>query len=224
MLSCIFPIYPLTFNGLLDGSGLYVNSQYQLFPSSSGLKCEETIFPGQLYKFGITRGEDGVVALFLHGGKCAGGSPLFSGGYELDASYVTFFKDEGDENTGGTLRQVRLWDRALTLQEMATECGCTLTEPAPKCPNHVVYNVPYFRTAYSSVWDNNAVGYWHGQGRLSSPQAWSSRWNSVGQWLQMDVGEVLSIAGVVTQGRRDYPQWVSSYKVQVSHEFVYSLV
>ena len=112
---------------------------------------------GRLYKFGITRTEGGDVSLFLHGGKCASGSPLFSGGYALDTSYVTFFRDEGTENTGGILKHIQFWDRALTPVEMATECGCTLTQAAAACKNTVVYSAPYFRISYSTVWNNDAV-------------------------------------------------------------------
>jgi hypothetical protein len=194
---------------------------------------------GRLYKFGITRTEGGDVSLFLHGGKCASGSPLFSGGYALDTTYVAFFRDEGTENTGGILKHIQFWDRALTPVEMATECGCTLTKAAAACKNTVVYSAPYFRISYSTVWNNDAVskkknpylcrpclnlmhtlssqvGQGHGLGRIKSPQAWSVRTNVVGQWMQMDTGEVQSIAGVATQGRRDAAQWVTSIIVQAT--------
>ena len=218
-------------------SGLYVNARYQLFPASAGIKCEERITAGRLYKFGITRTEGGAVSLYLHGGKCASGSPLFSGGYALDTSYVTFFRDEGTENTGGILKRIQFWDRDLSPLEMATECGCTLTQAAAACKNTVVYSAPYFRISYSSVWNNDAVWcmYWslshlpltnirmsfqvgqgHGLGRVRSPQAWSVRTSVVGQWMQIDTGEVQSIAGVATQGRRDAAQWVTSIVVQAS--------
>ena len=60
------------------------------------------------------------------------------------------------------------------------------------------------------------VGQGHGLGRIKSPQAWSVRTNVVGQWMQMDTGEVQSIAGVVTQGRREAAQWVTSIIVQAT--------
>ena len=144
-------------NDFLCNSGLYVNERYQLFPASSGIICEEHINPGRIYKFGITRSAAGDVSLYLHGGKCAKGSPLFSDGYTLDATYVTFFRDEGTENSAGSLKHIQLWDRELTPVEMATECGCTLTEPAAACKNTVLYSAPYFRISYSSVWNNDGV-------------------------------------------------------------------
>jgi hypothetical protein len=153
----LFPLLEACHLTSLIFSGLYVNKRYQLFPASSGIKCEERIVAGRQYKFGITRTEGGDVSLYLHGGKCASGSPLFSGGYALDTTYVTFFRDEGTENTGGILKHIQFWDRALTPVEMATECGCTLTQAAAACKNTVVYSAPYFRISYSSVWNNDAV-------------------------------------------------------------------
>ena len=145
-----------------------MNNHYQLFPASSGIRCEEHINPGRVYKFGITRSVSGEVSLFLHGGKCAQGSPLFSNGYTLDMKDVAFFRDEGTENSAGTVRHIQLWDRALTVVEMATECGCSLTEPAAACKHTVQYSAPYFRISYSSVWNNDAV---------SISESFSFRWD-----------------------------------------------
>ena len=36
------------------------------------------------------------------------------------------------------------------------------------------------------------------------------------EWIQFDLGVSRSIYGVVTKGRADYQQWVTSYKVQYS--------
>ncbi len=55
------------------------------------------------------------------------------------------------------MKHIQFWDRALTPVEMATECGCTLTQAAAACKNTVVYSAPYFRISYSSVWNNDAV-------------------------------------------------------------------
>ena len=60
------------------------------------------------------------------------------------------------------------------------------------------------------------VGQGHGRGRIKSDQAWSVRTSNVGQWMQIDTGEIQSIAGVVTQGRREAAQWVTSVIVQVT--------
>ena len=40
--------------------------------------------------------------------------------------------------------------------------------------------------------------------------------NDEEEWIQFDLGMTRSIYGVVTKGRADYQQWVTSYKVQYS--------
>jgi hypothetical protein len=76
--------------------------------------------------------------------------------------------------------------------------------------------VPYDRLQYSSTWLNDQKGEGYGQGMLDSPLAWSSGTVDLNQWIQMDAGQSKVINGVVTQGRRDDTQWVTSYFIQVS--------
>ena len=201
-----------------DDNGLYVNSQLQLFPKSSGVRCEETLRRGKMYKIGMTRTAAGVVSLYLHGGQCASGSPLFSDKFHLSNKWVSFFRDDGTENSGGTVKRIRMWNRALNEVEMATLSGCTLAKPGKKCSLNIMISPPDYKLQYSSVWNNDPLGKGHARGRLRSKQAWSSRKNKIGQWMQIDSGEVQSIAGVVTQGRRGSNQRVTSFKVEVSED------
>ena len=59
-----------------------------------------------------------------------------------------------------------------------------------------------------------------GQGALDSPSAWCTDATKPGEWYQMDLGVIRTVRGVVTQGRRDKPQWVKTYKVQASQDGV----
>ncbi|XP_019639923.1 PREDICTED: uncharacterized protein LOC109481774 [Branchiostoma belcheri] len=60
--------------------------------------------------------------------------------------------------------------------------------------------------------------------RLHSQQSGSARaWCAdnplnTNQWLQVDVGAVTTVAGVITQGRSNYSQWVTSYKLRFSRD------
>ncbi|XP_019626183.1 PREDICTED: uncharacterized protein LOC109471335 [Branchiostoma belcheri] len=48
---------------------------------------------------------------------------------------------------------------------------------------------------------------------------WAVQTNVIGEWLQVDLGEMKLITGTITQGRafgRDLEQWVKSYKIQHS--------
>ena len=66
----------------------------------------------------------------------------------------------------------------------------------------------------SSVHSNNNNA--HGQSELGSTSAWVPQTNNAGEWMQIDLGNVTAVAQIVTQGRKDYDQWVKSYKVQHS--------
>ena len=46
--------------------------------------------------------------------------------------------------------------------------------------------------------------------------AWSARKNNKRQWIQVKLGQKTRITGVVTQGRQDANQWVTSYSISYS--------
>ncbi|XP_019634978.1 PREDICTED: lactadherin-like [Branchiostoma belcheri] len=47
--------------------------------------------------------------------------------------------------------------------------------------------------------------------------AWVVRTNTIGEWLQVDLGEMKTVTGTIIQGRyHNYYQWVTSYKLQYS--------
>ena len=43
--------------------------------------------------------------------------------------------------------------------------------------------------------------------------AWSAKTNDKSQWIQVDFGEVKRVTQIASQGRSDYAQWVTKYKV-----------
>lgn len=48
--------------------------------------------------------------------------------------------------------------------------------------------------------------------------AWSARKNDKKQWLQIKLNKVSKVKGVVTQGRADSNQWVTSFTLQYSQD------
>lgn len=76
----------------------------------------------------------------------------------------------------------------------------------------------------SSQWDNNYAaiqGRLNFQGNQNKKGSWSARSNNNDQWLQVDLGgEHTHVTRVATQGRHDYPQWVTKYKLQYSSDGV----
>ena len=76
----------------------------------------------------------------------------------------------------------------------------------------------------SSQWKENLAA---SQGRLNVEAvsgkggSWSAKDNNVHQWLQVDLGNPhTKVTALATQGRNNYPQWVTNYKVQYSGDGV----
>ncbi|XP_078697599.1 lactadherin-like [Branchiostoma floridae x Branchiostoma belcheri] len=71
----------------------------------------------------------------------------------------------------------------------------------------------------ASSWYTSGVGYEPYRGRwngVAGVGAWAARTNTIGEWLQVDLGEMKTVTGTIIQGRYDYDQWVTSYKLQHS--------
>merc|ERR1711871_779005 len=116
--------------------------------------------------------------------------------------------------------------KQTTLAEKSNGCdgtfgGATMhtramkPEKSDQCSTYAKISA-YSACHASSVYAGDAIGVNHGTGRLNSDQAWSAAVDSAGQWWQMDLGAVLSVGGVVTQGRNGRDQYVTSYKVYTS--------
>jgi len=144
-------------------------------------------------------------------------------------------KDSTDEaKKASEAENLEMWEKGkhmhcvldgLTTENCDTGTVPTLTQPpldssvANYDCTYEVVTPDYSFCKASSVWDNNAIGYSHGTGRLDSGQAWSAATNQAGEWWQMDLGAVNYVTGVVTQGRHDnHNQWVSSFSVKVSSD------
>ncbi|XP_019619698.1 PREDICTED: lactadherin-like, partial [Branchiostoma belcheri] len=64
-----------------------------------------------------------------------------------------------------------------------------------------------------------SVGFEPYHGRLNGVAgvgAWAARTNTIGEWLQVDLGEMKTVTGTIIQGRSSADQWVTSYKLQYS--------
>ncbi|XP_077984012.1 uncharacterized protein LOC144438733 [Glandiceps talaboti] len=75
--------------------------------------------------------------------------------------------------------------------------------------------IPDNQITASSNW---AWNHYSSQGRINYARggysyAWCSGSNSVGQWLQVDIGSNKMVTQVATQGRGDASQWVTAYKL-----------
>ncbi|CAH1776679.1 unnamed protein product [Owenia fusiformis] len=81
-----------------------------------------------------------------------------------------------------------------------------------------VYNVPDSAITASSVWNNDLVAFGAQRSRLDTKAAaglcggWASAEPHTNIWIRADLGQVMFITGIITQGRNGYSQWVTSYK------------
>ena len=76
----------------------------------------------------------------------------------------------------------------------------------------------YSDVSASTVHGGDAIGYRYGKGLLDSDQAWSTQSAVTGDWWQFDLGSEKDVSGVVTQGRLNSNQWVTSFSVKVSSD------
>ena len=77
----------------------------------------------------------------------------------------------------------------------------------------VLKDTPETSRSASDIWNDAAIGESLGRGRLDSEQSWSGK-NTIGEWYQIDNGVVGTITGIAIKGRKDYSQWVKTFKVQ----------
>ncbi len=90
------------------------------------------------------------------------------------------------------------------------------------CTSNLVLDTSYAQMSFSTYIEG------HNTGKIDGAQGWSPAERDLTEpWMQIDLGRVIPVAGVVTQGRRsqDYTgsygmqtQWVTRYRVKVSTE------
>ncbi len=201
-----------------DGGG-YIDKYWRLRPSD--IVCEsEVIRPGYWYWFGIRRDKDGNVDIFLNGYKCASGKPKTYGGYLLDGEVRLGKGLEDATSSPGIIDRVVVVGEALTdvdIQKI-TSCSPAAIEAA-KCDRKITAGVPYSKFASSTTHVNDKFGVGeHARPRLNSRSAWCAGVGKKDEWLQMDTGKVQAIQGIVTQGRRNADQWVTTFRIMVSED------
>lgn len=78
-----------------------------------------------------------------------------------------------------------------------------------------LYNSPERTRSYSSVYSNDPVGSGHARSELDSAQAWVAAHLNLNQYMQIDLKKITLVDGIVTQGRHNNNQWVTSYKISM---------
>ena len=198
--------------------GLYVNKYLMLVPTGTRMKCSEVIRTKKFYKFVMTRDKKGTLKLYVNGDLCAEGAPSYKDHFKLNPNDIMIMKDDATENSGGEIANFHIWDKALANEDVQAICGCRKPEPADPCIFTVGYLPPTSKTFYSSVRNNDVKGTGYARGRLGSKLGWVAKTAKVGEYMQIDSGMVQSVAGVITQGRKDQNEWVTTFSVQTSKD------
>jgi hypothetical protein len=123
------------------------------------------------------------------------------------ARYIRQWSGRNNENTGSHLSEMTI--------------AGYLSGSSPD--ENGVVDVPELYRSYSNVHGGDAPGTGHAQSTLDSSQAWNTGQVSIvpgNEWVEMDLGRARYVNGVVTQGRADFDQWTTSYKVQHSWDGV----
>jgi hypothetical protein len=95
--------------------------------------------------------------------------------------------------------------------------SCSAPVPVAACQESWTLDVAYSNIRHSSIYDGNTIGTGYGRGKLDSPLGWVPWSFDQNQWMEIDIGQSLNVAGVVTQGRAEAgQQWVTSFTVQTS--------
>ena len=73
-----------------------------------------------------------------------------------------------------------------------------------------LYNFDELGRSYSTVKDDDVQGTGNARSKLNSPHSWIPKSAQAGEYLQIDLGGILPVFAVVTQGHKHEQQWVES--------------
>ena len=128
---------------------------------------------------------------------------------------ISFTQQDGAYFSGNVLTDNTDSGPYIDIDDFSIASPCTFETYFKFTDGEVIENPAENKRSYSSIWNNDAVGDGHARSMLDSPQAWSSKNNSVGEWVQMHLGSAKTVLGVVTQGRKTgHAQWINSFKVK----------
>ncbi|KAJ1470710.1 hypothetical protein T484DRAFT_1846779 [Baffinella frigidus] len=121
-----------------------------------------TDFPiraGETVTYGLSRSAKGEVTMTLNGIECAKQKPPYLGRFQLDPQDISFFKDDGGENSAGTITSIAAFAAVLSEPDIQSKAGCveSFTVSHTKCSSRV-YQVPYPDMTFSCSWANDAAG------------------------------------------------------------------
>ncbi|XP_045152438.1 lactadherin isoform X1 [Echinops telfairi] len=171
----------------------------------------------------------------------------FKVAYSLDGRKFQFIQDAeglgdkvfvGNEDKSGLKRNMfepPLETQYVRLVPVVCRRGCTLRfellgcELNAGCSNSLgmkdgtILDRQISASSFFKTWGLNAFSWHPSYARLDMQgkfNAWTAQSNSASEWLQVDLGSLKRVTGIITQGARDfgYIQYVAAYKVAYSDD------
>ncbi|XP_054569309.1 lactadherin isoform X3 [Eptesicus fuscus] len=172
---------------------------------------------------------------------------MFKVAYSLDGKKFKFIQEEGDSgdkiftgNVDNSGLKVNMFDVPQELQYvrlMPVGChrGCTLRFELLGCElnagcdeplgmkDRVIPDQQITASSIYKTWGLSSFSWYPHYARLDQQgkfNAWTAEKNSASEWLQIDLGSQKQVAGIITQGARDFGsiQYVAAYKVAHSND------
>ena len=81
-----------------------------------------------------------------------------------------------------------------------------------------IQNTPEQNRSYSSIFNNDSIGTGHARSMIDSEQAWTSASNLVGEWMQVDIGDIKNVTGLKILKRKDNDQHIKKFIIQYSSD------
>ncbi|XP_078603196.1 uncharacterized protein LOC144877167 [Branchiostoma floridae x Branchiostoma japonicum] len=113
---------------------------------------------------------------------------------------------------------VQSWHNHIAMRVEIVGCN-TIAAPFPSCPHLLGMESGAIPDGSITASSFHSAGYEPYNGRLNGIDgegAWVARHDTIGEWLQVNLGEKKPIMGTIIQGRHSENQWVTSYKLQYS--------
>eukprot|EP00058_Branchiostoma_floridae_P014629 XP_002600117.1 hypothetical protein BRAFLDRAFT_66626 [Branchiostoma floridae] len=170
-------------------------------------------------------------SLAAHFGRLNGGSCWIAGSQTI-GQYLQVFPGNNDWGTPVTnllnysvdARHLRFvahsWRSHISMRVEILGCNSTAVLPAcPQFPQRLGMRsgaIPDDSITASSY----RAGLEPFRGRANGPGAWTPLFDAIGQWLQVDLGEMKRVMGTIIQGRFGIAQWATSYKLHYSTNWI----
>ena len=81
-----------------------------------------------------------------------------------------------------------------------------------------IQNTPENSRNYSSVYNNDALGTGYAQSKLDTDEGWRSAIDNVGEWIEIDLGEIKKVNGIKILKKKDSTKYINKFVIHYSSD------